>query len=192
MSTTIKDADTGYVAHVTTDGELLTRSVTESEEIAANEKGNAYNINTGVITLTDANETSVMYLKNNENDNLVISGIVLGLWASDGDGLDMMTTFTRNPTTGDIITNENNVAINSNRNFGSGNSLLADAYVGASSETKTNGSDHILVRITEESRSFIGINEILPKGSSMGINVTPPTSNTSMNMYAAVICHLEN
>ena len=191
MAEQIKDGSgTGYLAKVDTDNRLFTRSVTQSEEFFANENGNAYNLNTGIVDLTDANETTIFYMKNNEEKDFIITAVVVGVWASDGDGLDMNATFVRNPTTGDIITNASNVAINSNRNYGSSNTLTADVYVGASGETVVNGNDHILVRITEESRNVITINERLPKGTSFAVNILPPTSNTSMNTYVAVIGYL--
>ncbi len=192
MSDHIKDGTgTGYSAGVDSENRLKTHAITEMSEVHANGKGDAYNLNTGIVTLTNALETSLFYLKNNEDVDFVISAVVVGIWASDGDGLDMRATFIRNPTTGDIITNANAVAINSNRNYGSTNTLTADVYVGASGETKTNGGDHILIRVSEESRNFITINEIIPKGASFGVNILPPTSNTSMNCYVAVIGYLD-
>jgi hypothetical protein len=192
MSEFIKDGKgRGYLASVDDENKLQVRSVTEDEEIHANGLGNAYNLNTGIITLTDANDTTVFYLKNNEENDYIITAVVIGVWASDGDGLDMNATFIRNPTTGDIITNTNAVAINSNRNYGSSNTLSADVYVGASGETKVNGDEHILVRIAEESRNFISINEVLPKGTSFAVDILPPTSNTAMNCYVAVVGYLD-
>lgn len=191
MSETIKDGTgTGYLAKVNSSNQLNTRSISENEEVYANINGNAYNLNTGIVTLTSAAETTLFYFKNNEDDSFIITGVVIGIWASDGDGLDMESTFVRNPTTGDIITNANAVAINSNRNYGNTNTLNANAYVGATGETKVNGDDHILVRVSEESRSFISINEVIPEGSSFAVNITPPTSNTAMNCYVAVIGYL--
>lgn len=192
MAEQIKDGTgSGYLTKVDSDNRFYTRSVTEPEEFFANQKGNAYNLNTGIVTLTDDNETTLFYMKNNEEKAFVITATVIAIWASDGDGLDMLSTIVRNPTTGGIITNANDVDINSNRNYGSSNTLAADVYKGATSETLVNGEDHILVRVTEESRSFIAINERLPKGTSLAVNITPPTSNTSMNCYVAVVGYLE-
>lgn len=193
MAEQIKDGvGKGYLAQVDSDNRLRARTTTESEEIFANRKGNAYNLNTGIINMTDANETTIFYMKNNEENDFVVTAVVVGAWNSaNGDGFDMYSTFVRNPTTGDIITNANNVDINSNRNYGSSNTLSANVYKGASGETVVNGTDHILIRITEESRNFITINEIIPKGSSFAVNITPPTSNDGMNVYVAVIGYLD-
>ena len=194
MAEQIKDGSgKGFLAKVNSSNQLLTRTVEEGEAIAANKDGNAYNLNTGIITLTDAVQTPVIYFKNNEDNDFVVEAVVIGIWASDGDGLDMLATFVRNPTDGTIITSTpTNVDINSNRNYGTSNTLSADVYKGATGDTMIDGDDHILVRITEESRSFIGINEVLPKGSSFGVKITPPTSNTSMNCYVAIIGYIHD
>jgi hypothetical protein len=181
----------GYLVKVADDNKIQTRSVTESAELDANQRGDAYNLNTGVVNLTDATETTLFYMKNNETRDFVVTAVVIGIWGSaNGDGLDMISTFIRNPTTGDIISGSD-AAINSNRNYGSSNALTADVKVGASGDTAVNGESHILVRVTEESRSFIAINEILPQGTSFAVNITPPTGNDGMNVYVAVIGYLE-
>ena len=192
MPDMIKDGTgKGFAAKVSLDNRLLTLSTTSSSEIEANERGDAYNINTDTINLTNALETTVLYLKNNEDRDFIISAVVIGIFTSaNGDGADMYTTFIRNPTTGGIITNANVTPVKSNRNYGSNNTLTADIFNGASGETKVNGSDHIIVRITEDSRTFVAINEVLPKGTSFAINITPPTSNDGMNVYAAIIGYI--
>jgi len=185
-------SDGGFKAKVGVDGKLAVRGVEESEALDANKAGEAYNINTGIISLTDAVETPVLYFKNNEANDFIIEAVVIAIWDSAaGDGADMVATFIRNPTAGTIVTSENNVSIVSNRNYGSSNSLTADAYVGATGSTMTDGDDHILVRVTESSRNFIAINEVLPKGTSFGVKLTPPTSNNAMNCYVAIVGYVQ-
>ena len=191
MTDMIKDGTgQGYLVQVDSDNKIQTRSINETAELDANENGDAYNLNTGVVNLTDTSETTLIYLKNNETRDFVITAVAIGVWGSaNGDGEDMIATFIRNPTTGDIISGSD-VDINSNRNYGSQNSLTADVKKGASGDTKVNGDNHILVRIGESSRSFIGINEIIPQGASFAVNITPPTGNDGMNCYVAVIGYL--
>ena len=189
----IKDASTGYVAQVDSDLSLKTYAVTINENNQANSKGRAYNINTDDITLTDAVETPILYIKNNEDKDLHITA--LDLWAGTSTGgtatLGTKWVVERNPTAGTIVSNATAVDIESNRNFGSNNTLLVDSYKGATGNTMTGGTDHIIFRGTLLSRIYAEIDEIIPKGSSIGINVKPPTSNTSLIVYAAAICHLE-
>ncbi len=183
------------LAEVDVNNRLSTTSVTSSEELDVNSAGNAYNLNTGIVNLTNDTETPLLYIKNNENKNLVITAIVIGMFnsANGSDTANVTATFIRNPTTGTINeSSPTNIPINSNRNYGSKNTLTADAYLGGTGETMTNGDDHILVRISENSRTFVPINEILPKGTSIGIKIQPPTGNDGMNVYVAVICYLQD
>ena len=189
----IKDGSTGYVAQVDSDLRLQTYAVTINENNQANSKGRAYNINTDDITLTDAVETPILYIKNNEDKDLHITA--LDLWAGTSTGgtatLGTKWVVERNPTAGTIVSNATAVDIESNRNFGSNNTLLVDSYKGATGNTMTGGTDHLVFRGTLLSRIYVEIDEIIPKGSSIGIHVKPPTSNTSLIVYAAAICHLE-
>jgi outer membrane protein assembly factor BamB len=189
----IKDGSTGYVAEVDSSNRLQTYAVTINENNQANSKGRAYNINTDDITLTDAVETPILYIKNNEDKDLHITA--LDLWAGTSTGgtatLGTKWVVERNPTAGTIISNATAVDIESNRNFGSNNTLLVDSYKGATGNTMTGGTDHLVFRGTLLSRIYVEIDEIIPKGSSIGIHVKPPTSNTSLIVYAAAICHLE-
>ena len=182
----------GNLAKVDSSNRLHTDAVTKVEGVEANLNGDAYNINTGILSLTNATETPVLYLKNNESRSLSIDGIVIGLFGSTGGdaSADVYSTIVRNPTTGTTISNANDVSINSNRNYGSSNTLASIAYKGATGETMTNGDDHIIVRVSPGSRSFLSINELLQKGNSIGIKIKPPVGNTAMSVYVAVICHL--
>jgi hypothetical protein len=189
----IKDGSSGYVAEVDSSNRLQTYAVTINENNQANSKGRAYNINTDDITLTDAVETPILYIKNNEDKDLHITA--LDLWAGTSTGgtatLGTKWVVERNPTAGTIVSNATAVDIESNRNFGSNNTLLVDSYKGATGNTMTGGTDHLVFRGTLLSRIYVEIDEIIPKGSSIGIHVKPPTSNTSLIVYAAAICHLE-
>jgi hypothetical protein len=141
--------------------------------------------------MTVATEESLLYFRNNEDQDFIIEAVVIGVFTSaNGDGADMLATFIRNPTTGDIITGTD-APIVSNRNYGSNKTLNADVKIGSGgAQTNTNGDNHILVRITEDSRSFISINEVVPKGTSFGVNITPGTGNDGMNLYIAVVGYL--
>jgi len=193
MPDVIKDgAGSGNKARVSATNRLSVNSITESEEFAANELGDAYNINTGTITLTNDTDTPVLYIKNNEDKDLIIQAIILGAKTSTGgSSTDMIEiTVVRNPTGGTIISGASDVAINSNRNYGSQNSLDTLAYKGATGNTLTGGEDHILAFANDTNRTFLGINEVLPKGATFGVRLKPQSGNTSTVVYVAVICHL--
>ena len=195
MSYILRDGTGGsYLAKVSPENRQHTVAITQTTQEQAAIDGRAYNLNTGDITLTDAVDTPVMYLKNNNDQDLVISAVACGFGASDGTAGDPNTiTLVRNPTAGTIITSTpTDIDMNQNRNYGSSLTLLVDAYKGATGDTMTDGSDIIQIYQTESGRMFASIVEILPKGKSIGIKIKPPATNSSMRCYAAIIAHLHS
>lgn len=192
MTTLVDGTGGGSRINIDQNNRMHVHAIDTPEAWRANEQGDAYNINTGVITLTDSVDTPVLYLKNNETRDLRIAAIAVGLGPStDGSGGIPKITVVRNPTVGTIITSTpTDVDVNSNRNYGSAKTLSVDAYKGATGDTMTNGEDHILFFQGAGGRLFATIDELLPKGASIGIKIDPQPSNSSMDVYCALICHL--
>lgn len=193
MGMTIIDGRTHSSAAVDSSNRLKTAGTTETQSEHSCELGLRYNINTGDITLTSAAKTTVLYIKNNEDDDLVIESFIYNLGATTGGTGDVKVDIYRNPTAGGIITNANAVSINQNLNFGSNNTLTVNAYKGATGETVVSGgNDAVSSRLaTNTGRYVITLGSvILPKGSSIAINYTPPSSNTSQICQFAASCFL--
>jgi len=179
-------------AKVDVGNRLFTNALTVEEQSEAAGNGESFNINTGDITLTSATESSVLYLKNNETRDLIISNIIYLFGASTGGSGDIVVTVVKNPTAGTVISDETAVDINSNKNFGSSITLAADVYKGAEAKTLTGGTDAFSSRIQDGKFPYvIGTGDVvLPKGSSIGFQVTPQTGNTSMILQIALAVHL--
>lgn len=194
MAEPIKNGADGTLAKVDGTNRLWTRSVTINEETEANDNGTAYNVNTGTINLSDAVETPLLYFKNNELEDFHITALAVGLGpTTGGSGGVPVITVVRNPTAGTIISSAVNVDIFSNRNFGSSKTLLnSPAYKGATGDTLTDGGDHLLFYQSAGGRLFATVDEILPSGASIGVKLTPQAGNTSMDVYCALISHLES
>jgi hypothetical protein len=149
------------------------------------ELGNGYSVNTGTFSLTTANKSACLYLKNDEDFDLVLTIMVYILGNSNANG-DCTIDVLKNPTTGTLI--DGAVAAEMagvNRNFGSSLSLKDTTlvYKGAEGNTFTNGTKVISSIVQTPSRTPIIIGDIvLPKGSSIGFDVTPPTGNTQMDI----------
>jgi hypothetical protein len=192
MDITIKNGNNGDTAKVDDKGRLQTFSISEGLNIEAAKIGENYNINTGAITLTSGNESSVLFMKNNEDKSFVIEDVIVILGSSTGGSGDLAISLIRNPTTGTIITNSVDADIVSNRNFGSNRELLKDIYKGVEGDSFTNGT--VFADTTRSSAStiihFDGDVMILPKGSTIGVNITPQTGNTSMIVKVAIIGYL--
>jgi hypothetical protein len=178
-------------------GRVFTNAITEEAQEHECEAGNKYNINTGDITITNATETSVLYVKNNEKYDLVITNLIYNLGNTTGGSGDIKFDVIRNPTAGDIITNENATLVgmdrSANQNFGSRKSLVADTYKGASGETKfSDGAVTVTTRsYSPVGRYFITLGAlILRRGTTIGINYHPPSGNTSQICQFAIACYL--
>jgi hypothetical protein len=192
MVTILDGTGSGNEAAVDKNNRLQVLAISEGYSIEAAIQGENYNLNTGSISLTSSNKSAVFYLKNNEDKAFIIEDIIVILGASTGGTGDLVVDVVRNPSTGTIISNAVDVDIVANRNFGSNRPLTADSYKGVEGDTITDGSD-----FADTTRSSAGTVIhfdsdviILPKGSSIGINITPQASNTSMNVKIAIVGYL--
>lgn len=189
---TIKDGSSGNVAKVNLKNQLYTFTVIETETQEAAALGNSYNINTGEINLTSSTESGILYIKNNEDSDLVIEAIAVGV-GSAGTVTDVSTiTIIRNPTAGTVISDASTVSMNQNRNFGSSKTLAVNAYKGDEGKTFTDGDDVAVLYQSAGGRLFAGLNFELPKGSAIGVKIDTQTSSGTTKVYAAAVCYLKD
>lgn len=178
----------GFRAQVDSDNRLHVNSVSRSQVEQAVLLSEGYNVSTGGMTLTSANESAVGYFKYNGDDPIVIKEILVILGASTGGSGSGVIKILKNPTDGTIITEEKPVSTASNRDFGSSKVLDADAYKGEEADTFTDGS---IFAITSRDANFAGVVSfdaapiVLRKGNSIGITFTPATGNTSQSVVVA-------
>jgi len=193
MAEILKDGTgSGYQMRIDGNNRAHVQAVTIPENEFATENEDSYNLNTGVITLTSDSETPVMYVKNNDTRDLHIRAIAVGLGpTTGGSGGIPVIKMIRNPKDG-TITSGSDIAVSSNRNFGSAKALVADQKVGATGLTMTGGTDHLILFQGAGDRLLASIDEVIPVGSTVGITVTPQSGNTSMDVYAALICDLSD
>jgi hypothetical protein len=167
-----------------------TQAISETESLHSTELGDAYNINSGNIALTG--DGTLLYLKNNEDKDLVIEALAFG---NDGLGTHSSNpryTIVRNPTAGDLISDATAVSMNANRNFGSNKTVTADTYKGKTSGTITGGNDIAILEGTSDGRDYFTINFVLPKGSSIAVKWTANLSSGTAGVYAAIVCFLKD
>jgi len=183
-------------ARVDSNNNLHTFSVDRTAIQAATRKGNSYNLNTGLIGLTSATESAVLYFKNDEapvngESSFVVDSIAVGI-DNEGTTTGMsLITVIRNPTAGTIVDNATAVAMNANRNFGSSNTLSSTtlAYKGAEGNTFTDGTDIAQFLQSPGTRGFYVLDFELTKGSSIGVKIDTDTSSGTTNLYVALIGH---
>lgn len=181
----IDGSGSGYRAKVDKHKRLHVDAITFGRSEQEVELGNGYSVNTGTFSLTSANKSACLYMKNDEDFDMVLTIMVYIFGNSNANG-DCLVDVLKNPTTGTIISGAVDAEMAGvNRNFGSSFSLNATTliYKGAEGNTFTDGTKVISSIVQTPSRTPIIIGDIvLPKGSSIGFDVTPPTGNTAMDV----------
>lgn len=194
MSIEIVDGTgTGKQAKVDADNRLHTQSVTTSSQASASTRGDHYNINTGDVTLTTDSQSGLLYIKNNEDNNIIITSVVYLIGNSTGGSGDVKLDILKNPSGGTVISDATQADIIQNKNFGSPKTLTADIYKGGEGKTLTGGSLAYSSRLSSAGTSYIieTGDIILTKGSKIAVRITPPSGNTSMIVQIAVAAYLK-
>ena len=164
-----------------------TQSVVVTETAARSQSGYGYNLNTGLISLTEATASGVAYLKYNGTKKFNISALAVGV-GNMGTATDpMLIELIRNPTAGTVIDSATAGDYNQNRDFASNNTLVADFYKGAEGQTFTDGNVIAIFYQNQNGRLFASIDFILEAGSSCGVRVTPNDDGTAGDVYVAFI-----
>lgn len=193
MAETIKDGSSGNVMHVDNNKQAHVQAITETEIQDAVRKGNAYNINTGIIGLTSSTESGILYFKNDESpvngeSSFVVDAIAIGIDNAGTQSNACVITVVRNPTSVSFSTA---VDMNQNRNFGSSNTLASTTlvYKGAEGATITGGNDIAIFYQNVGTRGYYSIDMEIPKGSSIAVKIDTQTTAGTTNLYAAIIGH---
>jgi len=189
MSTTIQDGTgTKTKLRITGANRALVQAVTITEEDDAIIRGEGYQIASGTVSFTGATTTGVLYIKNNDDRDFVLDRCVLILGSAVGASSDQDWTFTvlRNPSAGTTITNQLNAGV-SNSNHGSNNTPNAISYRGVEGDTITDGGGAAQPIKQSIDRIILPLGRRLPKGTSIGFRITPPTGVTSTK--ALVVTH---
>jgi len=184
-----------YVAKVDDKNRLHVNSSTETHAQISSIDGRGYNINTGVINLTSAGKSVLLYVKNNELNDLVVESMFYLIGNSTGGSGDVLISVRRNPTAGSIITNAVNCEMTGvNRNFGSNKTLTLDAFKGVEGDTITASGGKVVESIFNQAPTRAALDVgyiIMPQGTSISIEITPATGNTSLDVEFALAVHLE-
>ena len=184
----IKDGSgRGYTAKVDSSNRLHTQTVSIDEQSWQSEEGHGYNISTGIINLTSASESAVLWFKYTGVTYFNVSALAVGIGKLGVSTDPVLIKVSRNPSTGTLIDNAVTSGIfNENRNFGATSSVPATIYKGAEGYT-LNGDTVGIFYQTQSGRLFAPVNLILEPQTSIGITITPNDDGTGGNVYAALI-----
>jgi hypothetical protein len=173
---------------VSISNKLFTESIirTEREEEAL--LGEAYIIGTGFVTLTSDTQSSVLYFKNNEDLDLILTKFIIGVRDSTNGGENHIRgVIIKNPTSMSSGSG-NNLVIN-NINFGSSNTINSDSEIGQEGASLNGGVTYFTTVTPVEQLTSEDSATILPKGSSIGVNIIPPSGNTSLQVSVGLNLH---
>jgi len=175
-------------AKVSVDNRLYTQSVNRSEREEQSLVGEAYIIGTGFVNLTTSGTSAVLYFKNNEDVDLVITRFLVGVKKSSGGTENFVTGIIYKNPTSMVSGTGNPLAIN-NVNFGSSNTVDADSEIGQQGALLAGGSAYLATVAPTENLTAEDASTIIPKGSSIGVFITPPPGNTSVDVSVGINLH---
>jgi len=177
----IKDGSgKGFVARVNSDLQLVTRATAVEQRLVSALDENYYEATTGQITLANATETGIIYLKNSDTEKvLVIDRVFYDLWASTAGADDAVLRYYKTVT----ITGGTDITPN-NTNFSSANSAIGTFK---KSLTSFSGTEWWTAYIVESSSNALEEGRIiLNKNDTFAITVAAGTGNTDMKVSVNV------
>jgi hypothetical protein len=183
MSSIDDATGTGKQARVGNENRLHTHSLAASLEQVAAQKGAVFNVATDVITLTSANESAVLYFKNNEDEDVSVIKEFLNIGSSTGGVGNGVIRFYLGALTGTIVSTATDANV-LNRRINDTASLTADSFQGVEGNTIV-GTSVIIIPFT--GGGTLPSEFVVPKGSTLTITYEPPTSNTSIDITVGML-----
>jgi hypothetical protein len=165
----------GFSAQVNKDHQLITRATALNQHTKSVVDGNYFEATTGLLELTTAAETGVIYVKNSEDTTIIVDKVFFDVWPSTGGDTNGGTLrYYKNP---DVTGGSSIIPTNTNFKYtvGEAGSDLKDL------NTMTGGT--VMWIMYFEPQNSLTINEekiAIPPGYSIGISVAAPTGNSSM------------
>lgn len=170
---------TGNRANVDSNGRLSVLSISFTEQENASIEAKSFQIGSGVVNLTSASESALIYIKNNEDRDLLLTGVNVTSGSSTGGTGNV---FLAKVYLSGTALSAGTSASALNNNFGSSTTLSADITQGQEAATVTNGVLSGAFYIPIDTFFNTDIAWTLPKGTSVAISGTPPAGNTSWNV----------
>jgi hypothetical protein len=186
---TIKSGDSGNVATVNNNNQLLTKAVSEELALEASTNGDAYSMSTGIITLTSDSMSWLSYIKNTDTVSWFVEAMLIIIGPSTGGSGTAKVGFNVGASTGTLIS-AGTAGTPGNINFGNPKPLAADFLKGVEGSTITNGgTSNILIHETPIAREITSQLIIIPPGTTVSLGVQPPTGNTSVEASIATVIY---
>ena len=192
MSEQIKDGTgTGYLAKVDNTNRLRGRNVSENFLTEAVRDAEGFAITPGLLTLTSANQSAILYFKNNEQNDFVLTRAICTPFRTTGGTEDFVTFQCRYGATG-MSSGSGTDASFINLKFGDSNTVTFDSEVGQEGASLSGSTSVGFTFAVPFGQTFFADVFIrIPPGQSFAILITPPPSNTSCVVVGAVNGYLD-
>jgi hypothetical protein len=162
-------------AKVDSENRLHTHAFTVTINQSAALGGDTYNVQTGVIELTNANESAIFHIENTGDDDILVFEQFLIVGTSSGGSGSPTITYSTNADSSSTIISSGTALTPSNRRLASSKVLSATTLKGGQGSTLVGGTQEEFL-----TNGFFNTSPfVIPKGVSMTIAIQPPTGNTS-------------
>lgn len=185
MKTVVTDGSgKGYRQKVDSKNRAWTDSVSRMQLEQSILDSAGFNVATGLINLTNANQSALFYIKNDDERAMELVELGVRFGASAGGSGSLSIALTANPSAGTIIDNADAVATNFNRDLGSTRQINGDVYKGGQGYTLTGGISAAATSTSDLPGVilFDAAPFIIRQGNDLGILFTPPSGNTSIDV----------
>lgn len=179
--------DGDYRARVDSANRLHVSAETITHEINHTIEGFGFNIETPLITLSTSGKSGVLYFKNNEEKDIIITGFfnLLGEITGTISG-NMILEYEFNTVGGTLIAAASNIITPVNKRPGSSNTIDVTALYGAEGLTTDSGLKTITSLSTGTGRNTLVVHIALATNQSVSVSITPFTGTTNMDLIAAM------
>lgn len=181
MSIMVEDGTgNGYKLRINDQNRAEVDAVTHTSAQEAAEEGRLFQIGAGIVNLTSANESAVLFLKNEGDKPLEIVNVTIssGLSTGGAAGDVLLAKLYTDATT---ITGSATAPF-VNNNLGSSKTPEATYLAGAEGSAVTAGVLGGATFLPVANFERVNLYWILPRGASLAITITPPAGNTSLNI----------
>lgn len=170
----------GYKLRINDNNRAEVDAVTHTSAQEAAEEGRLFQIGAGIVNLTSATESALLYIKNEGDKPLEIVNVTISSGLSTGAvaGDVLLAKLYTDALT---ITNSA-VAPFVNNNLGSSKTPEATYLAGVQGSAITGGALGGATFLPVANFERVNLYWILPRGASLAISITPPAGNTSLNV----------
>ena len=190
----IKDGTgSGRLAKVDANNRLETVTISTDIQQDASINKQLFRISTPVITLTSANNSTLLYVRNDDpNNNLIVPNIIISVGNSTGNTGDLVTSIGRANVTGGTIVSGATPASLIPLNLSVTTAPAITAYSGVEGSTNTYSADiPSYAAFPQESFTANPFFITVAPGNNFIISITPPAGNTSMQAQVTARCYLQ-